>query len=95
MIQHIVMFKWREDAAAEDIQSAIDLLRDLKGIETVSEFSAGDNFGKLAKGYQFAIVLRLPDRAALKAYWPHPLHERALAQVGPLAADVLVFDFEI
>jgi hypothetical protein len=94
MIQHIVLLKWQEGADADAIEAAIVALRRLEGVETASAFAAGEGFGRLAKGYQFGLVLRLSDRAALKAYWPHPLHEQALALVQPLAADVLVFDFE-
>jgi hypothetical protein len=95
MIQHVVLFKWKDEIPPETIDRAIHDLESLREIEGVCDFAAGKNFARNSQGYSYALVLRLPDRTALKAYWPHPLHERVLAVVQPLVADVLIVDFEI
>jgi hypothetical protein len=95
MIQHIVLFKWKEEISAEEKNAAIVALASLQTIEDVGEFSAGGQLGKLAKGYDYAVTLRLSDLAALKTYWSHPKHVAALAVVQPLTSDVLVADYEV
>lgn len=95
MIQHIVMFRWRADAPAEAIAEATKQFGKLSTIEGVSDFACGANFAKGHETYPFVLALRLPDKAALKAYWPHPLHVEVLAAVKPVVDDVFIADFEI
>lgn len=95
MIQHIVMFRWRADASAQAIAEATRQFGQLAAIDGVSDFACGANFAKGHEAYPFLLALRLPDRAALKAYWPHPVHAAVLAAVKPLVDDVLIADFEI
>jgi hypothetical protein len=95
MIQHTVLFKWRDDTRSETIKDVVRAIETLRDIETIRDFACGHNFTRNGAGYSFALSFKLPDRAALKAFWSHPLHEHVLVVVQPHAADVLVSDFEI
>lgn len=96
MVEHIVLFRWTEEASQEAIESALAELRGLKGkIAGVVDLSCGANFSDRAKGYTHGLVVRLTDRAALEAYYPHPEHQRALQNfVNPIRADLLALDYE-
>ncbi len=95
MIQHVVMFRWRADASEEAIAEATGQLARLSGVDGVTDFACGRNFGKSRDVYPFVLTLRLADKAALKAYWPHPLHADVLAAVTPVVDDVFIADLEI
>ena len=96
MIEHIVLFRWTKEASQEAIDSALAELRGLKGkIAGVVDLSCGANLSEWAKGYTHGLVVRLTDRAALEAYYPHPEHQRVLQNfVNPIRADILAFDYE-
>ena len=95
MIQHVVMFRWRADASDEAVAEAMKQISTLSAIDGVTDFACGRNFAKSRDAYPFVLTLRLPDKAALKAYWPHPLHAEVQAAVTPVVEDVFIADFEI
>ena len=95
MIQHVVMFRWRADASEEAIAAAAQQLARLSGVAGVTAFASGPNFAKTRDSWPHVLTLRLPDRAALKAYWPDPLHAEVLAAVTPVVDDVFIADFEV
>ena len=96
MVEHIVLFRWAEEASREAIDSAVEGLRGLKGkIAGIEDLSCGANFSDRAKGYTHGLVVRFTDRAALEAYGPHPEHQRVVRNfIDPIRADVLAFDYE-
>ena len=96
MVEHIVLFRWTEEASQEAIDSAVAELRGLRGkIAGVVDLSCGANFSDLAKGYTHGLVVRLTDRAALEAYYPHPEHQRVVEKfINPIRADILALDCE-
>jgi hypothetical protein len=96
MIEHIVLFRWTEEASQEAINSAVAELRKLKGkVPGIVDLSCGVNFCDRAKGYTHGLVVRLTDRAALEAYGPHPDHQRVVQKfLNPIRADVLALDYE-
>ena len=96
MIEHIILFRWTEEASQEAIDSAVAELRRLKGkIAGIVDLSCGANFSERAKGYTHGLVVRFTDRAALEAYGPHPEHQRVLQNfINPISADSLRLDYE-
>lgn len=96
MVEHIVLFRWTQEASREAIDNAMTELRGLKDkIPGIIDLSCGANFTDRSKGYTHAVVVRFPDRAALEAYIPHPEHQRVVQNVfGPIRADVLAVDYE-
>jgi hypothetical protein len=96
MVEHIVLFRWKEEAGQEAIDRVMAELRGLKGkIAGIMDLSCGENFSERAKGYTHGLVVRFTDRAALEAYSPHPEHQRVVQTfISPIRADVLSFDYE-
>lgn len=97
MIEHIVLFRWKPEATAEQIAASMDGLRALKGsIPGIVALACGADFSGRAQGYAHALMIRFTDRAALDAYGPHPAHQTLVeTQIMPIAAGVLEFDFEV
>ena len=96
MVEHIVLFRWTEEASQEAIDTALAELRALKGkIAGIVDLSGGVNFSDRAKGYTHGLVIRFTDRAAVEAYGPHPEHQRVVQNlINPIRADTLVLDYE-
>ena len=97
MIEHIVLFKWNEDAAPEAIQTAMDGLKALRHkIPGIVDLTCGENFSDRNKGFQTGLVVRFQDRKALEAYIPHPLHQQVVQTlIAPIRVDVIAVDYEI
>ena len=97
MVEHIVLFRWNDDASAEAIRRAVEELQDLKGkIPGIIDLTCGINFSDRARGFTHGLVVRLKDRAALDAYGPHSEHQRVVHDfIAPIRADILAMDYEI
>lgn len=97
MIEHLVLIQWKSEASPEAITQAMDGLRALRGqISGILDLTCGANFNSRAQGYTHALVIRFEDKAALDAYNPHPAHQKVVQEMmGPIAAGVLVLDFEV
>ena len=97
MIEHLVLIQWKAEAAPEAITQAINGLRALRSqISGILDLTCGENFNPRAQGYTHALVARFEDRAALDAYNPHPAHQKVVQEMmKPIAAEVLVLDFEV
>ena len=99
MIEHLVLFKVRENAAPEESE---EMLRRLRQLETevpgILYLSCGVNFSERSQGYTHGLVVRFPDRDALQAYQVHPLHQAAVSEaVRPVVepGGILALDYEI
>ena len=96
MIEHIVLFKWKEDTSEQAIAEVMTELCALKGhIDGITDLTCGANFADRAKGYTHGLVVRFNSRAALEAYGPHPAHQRVVqTYINPIRADILAMDYE-
>lgn len=97
LIEHVALFRWKEEASQEAIASALAELRKLKDkIPGLVDVSSAANFSERAKGYTHVLVMRFKDRSALAAFGPHPDHQRVAKNfVSPIRADSLVVDYEL
>jgi hypothetical protein len=96
MIEHIVLFRWTENASPAAIHLAVTELRGLKAkIPGIMELSCGTNFSDRARGYTHGLVVRFQDRAGLDAYGPHPEHQRVVQKfIIPISSEILSLDYE-
>ena len=96
MIEHIVLFRWTDEASQEAKDGAVEELRKLKGkIPGIVDLSCGANFSDRAKGYTHGLVVRFKDRAALEVYGPHPEHQRVVQNfINPIRGEILALDYE-
>ncbi len=97
MIEHIVLFRWTQDAAPDDFAEVMEGLRGLQEqIPGIVDLTCGEDFSGRAQGYTHGLVVRFTTRAALDAYGPHPAHQHVVqALINPIRESVLAFDFEI
>ncbi len=97
MVEHVVLFKWKEGADPTAIAAAIGALQRLKQqIPGIVDLTCGENFSTRAQGFQCGLVVRFTDRAALEAYGPHPAHQDVVLNfLTPIREDVIAIDYEI
>lgn len=101
MIRHIVLVRFREDVAAEEVAAIFADLDALRAhLPGMTAFSGGPNVSPegLARRYGHGFSCDFADAAARDAYLVHPAHKAAGARLVS-AADggvegILVFDHE-
>lgn len=94
--QHLVLFKFKDDAKKEDIQKVIDAFAALPDkIDTITSFKWGTNISPENKnqGFTHCFSVTFADQAGLETYLPHPAHKAFGETAGPVVDKVLVFDF--
>jgi len=96
VIEHIVLFKWKTEATADQITAAVEGLRGLKAlVPNVLDLSVGANFTDRGLGFTHGLVVRFPDKAALEVYGPHPAHQNVVQNlITPIRENVLALDYE-
>jgi hypothetical protein len=98
VIRHIVLINPIENldtslaAAARD--GLAELAAEIPGICSFA-FGANNSPEEISQGYELGFTVDFVDAAARDAYLPHPAHQRYIPAVQAIAAEVLVFDFEI
>ena len=95
-LRHVVAFKFKETATADDIKKVETAFRDLKkSIKEIVSYEWGTNNSpeKQNKGCTHGFILTFNNEKDRDAYLVHPEHEKFGKLVGPLLADVFVIDF--
>lgn len=97
MIEHIVLFRAKNDATPIAKQAFIAACRSLlRDIPTIQSGSSGENFSDRSDGYHLALVMRFKDAAGLEIYQKHPAHQTFIAEhVKPLIEKVLAVDYYV
>ena len=97
MIEHIVLFKWKNTATPEQIEAVLSGLKQLKSqIPSIVDLSCGENFSPRSQGFQHGLVVRFEDKAGLEAYQLHPAHQEVVQKlIKPILADIIAIDYEI
>jgi len=98
-VRHLVIFKYKDGASAEQIQAITDSFRQLQqripGILTF-EYGINNSPEGLNRGLTHVYMLTFADAAARDAYLPHPEHGKfgeMVMQTGILD-EVFVIDYE-
>ena len=94
--RHIVLFKFKPDAAAAEIEKIEKSFIALKGsIEQIEEMEWGTNVSPEGKadGFTHGFFVTFKSKADLEAYLPHPEHKKSGAGLKGLVDKVLVFDY--
>jgi hypothetical protein len=97
-VRHIVLFKYKADASAAQIQQVTEAFRALQqAIPGIQSFEHGMNNSPEGKnlGFTHAHTLTFADVAARDAYLPHPAHQQFGALLGQLGIleDAFVIDY--
>jgi hypothetical protein len=94
MYIHAFMFKWVSGIAEEQIQRARLEILALQGqIPGLLETHVGTNISERGRGRAFGGVMKFRDKAALDAYFPHPVHQALGVWLMPLI-EPTELDFE-
>jgi len=96
VLRHVVLFKFKDDAAAEQVQEVVTAFGALPAkIDEIEDFEWGTDVGveNLAAGYTHCFVVTFGNAAARDTYLPHPAHEEFKKLVGPRLDKVLVVDY--
>jgi hypothetical protein len=97
-VRHIVVFKYKAGASAEQINQVTQAFRDLKNkIPGIVAFEDGVNNSPEKKnlGFTHVYVVTFEDVAARDAYLPHPEHKKFIQLLGKLGVleDAFVVDY--
>ncbi|MDP9729631.1 Dabb family protein [Alicyclobacillus tolerans] len=96
MIQHMVMFQFRETLNDETWsmveQGASKLSKEIPGILGMQ---MGRDFSGRGRGFNVGLTVQFVNREALAAYGPHPAHQSYVEHLRQLGMeDLIVIDFE-
>lgn len=94
MVKHVVVFKFKPEHR-DKLISARDLMLGMQGkIPGLLDIAAGVDFLQTDRSYDLAIVASLADRASLKVYADHPVHQPVKAFLKDLYSHSAAVDFE-
>jgi hypothetical protein len=95
MIQHIVLFRFKDSATPGQLVEAGDaLLAMKKQIPEIKAIHFGPNLGLSVKEYSHVLIVTCEDMGAVQRYLDHPVHRQTVDQVvipirdARLAADL-------
>jgi hypothetical protein len=94
--RHVVMFRWREDATAEQKKTLEDRLNALPGaIPELRAYAVGGDAGINDGNFDFAVVADFADRDGYVVYRDHPAHRAVVEEcVRPILADRAAVQYE-
>ncbi|HYG33142.1 MAG TPA: Dabb family protein [Clostridia bacterium] len=95
-LQHVVCFKFKSTASAQDIKKVETAFEGLKkSIPQITAFEWGTNVSKEKhdKGFTHCYILTFKSEKDRDTYIDHPEHKAFGKIVGPVLEDVFVIDF--
>jgi hypothetical protein len=94
--RHIVLFKFKADAPAAEVEKVEKSFVALKeSIDQIEEMEWGTNVSPEGKadGFTHCFFVTFKSKADLEAYLPHPEHKKFGTGLKGLIEKVLVFDY--
>jgi hypothetical protein len=97
MIQHIVLFRFKDSATPGEIVTARDqLLAMKKAIPEIQAVAFGPNQGPSVKEYSHVLMITCADMGAVQRYLDHPVHRQTVDRyVAPIRENRLAADVEV
>ena len=96
-IQHVVCFKFKQDASKaqiKEVETAFAALKDkIPGIDHL-EWGTNNSPEGLNKGFTHCFIVTFSNQKARETYLPHPGHKAFVAILKPILEDVFVIDFD-
>jgi hypothetical protein len=96
VLRHVVLFKFKDEATAAQVQSVVDAFSALPGkINVIKGYEWGTDVSpeKRAQGFTHIFFLTFTSEADRDAYLVHPDHKAFGAVLGPHLDKVLVVDY--
>lgn len=98
MLRHVVMFKFKDETAQEDVDKVVNAFLDLKNsIPEIKSIEWGTNNSPegLNQGLTHCFTLTFDNAADRDAYLPNPNHKEFGKILGPHLDKVTVIDYTI
>jgi hypothetical protein len=96
VLRHIVMYKFKDDLTAAQLQEVIDTFSALpKKVDTIIDFERGTNVSGEGKseGFTHVFVVTFRDEKGRDAYLVHPAHQEYVTLARDKRDKVVVFDY--
>lgn len=96
VLRHVVLFKFKDDASAANIQKVEDAFRQLKPkISLIKDFEFGKNNSpeKLDQGFTHCFFVTFASEKDRDDYLVHPDHKAFVEVLKPVLDKVLVVDY--
>jgi hypothetical protein len=97
-VKHIVLLKFKEGTAEEQIGKFFDDVLELsETVPGIDDYVSGTNCSPegAAQGLTHGFIMTFSDAAARDAYIVHPEHERFKTMALTVVETALIFDFEV
>lgn len=96
-VQHVVLFSFEPPLSEEDEERLFASVRAWPGeIGGFEVLRLGRSFDTTrTRGYDYLLLLVVPDEAALRAYQGHPVHQEFARWVAEKGGTVIAFDYHL
>lgn len=95
MIRHVVLFRWSPEAAAEEVEAAIERIR---GFGTISpeclRLVVADNIGENPANFDCAVIADFRTASDYESYANDPAHRDVIRRNDPIVAAKASIQFE-
>jgi GR25 family glycosyltransferase involved in LPS biosynthesis len=100
MVKHIVMWRLKEHAHGNDLQTNAYLIKEklegLRGkISGMIAIEVGIDFSRSDSAYDVVLYSEFVDREALRVYQINPEHQALIPFIGEASKDRRVVDYEV
>ena len=97
MFRHVVLFRFRDDAPAAAIDTALAEVRGLADVvPTVRALEVRTDAGEAGDTHDAAVLVTFDDAAGYRTYRDHPAHVRVGAEhLKPLISDRAAIQFDV
>ena len=96
LLQHVVLFKFKDDAKPEEVKKVeeafIALKSQIKEIKAV-EWGLNNSPENLNQGFTHCFLVSFASEKDRDIYLPHPKHKEFVATLGPVLEKALVIDY--
>ena len=97
MIQHVVLFKFKDSATPGQIVEAREVLLAMKKeIPEIQAVHFGPNLGPSVNEYSHVLIVGCADMGAVQRYLDHPVHRQTIDRyMAPIREARLAADLEV
>lgn len=97
MFRHVVMFRWNEDATAEEVSATRRALDGLPAlVPTIRDYRHGGDAGVNSGNFDYVVVADFDDVDGYLAYRDHPDHLALIAEhIAGRVADRAAVQYEV
>jgi hypothetical protein len=97
MIRHVVLFRWKPEATAEQKERAAAKVATLPAtVSSVLGFACGSDIGVNQGNFEFAVTADFEDESGYLAYRDDPGHREIIATyITPIAAERTAVQFHV